>query len=417
MVKFAHIADVHLGAWRYPELSALNLSSFKKAISECIKEKVDFVIIAGDLFDIAMPSVDILKDTVTEFKKLHDASIKCYIVPGSHDFSLTGRTFIDVLEKTGFCRNVAEIEQKLDQDNVKERLCLKSYIDNEHKILIAGIPGKKTGIELEYFKKIEIENLSKYDDFLKILVIHTTLTESKPKEAIMDSIAIRDLPDGFDYYAAGHLHICDIKEKNKSMVVYPGPIFPNNSEELEKLNQGSFFIVNYDENKKELNLEKKEIKFNPVMSIEIDVDNLPSDQANAKIIKEIENKDIKDKIVILKIAGCLTSGKTSDIDFDQIKEKTKEAYLLLKNTSKLTTKEFKVEINYENVTIETIESEFIKKYESQVQDEFKKFISFCTPLMENLNFEKKEEEKKEDFRSRIFDTVNKIMNLELQNES
>ena len=31
-MKFAHIADSHLGGWRQPELQELNTLSFKKAI-------------------------------------------------------------------------------------------------------------------------------------------------------------------------------------------------------------------------------------------------------------------------------------------------------------------------------------------------------------------------------------------------
>ncbi|GAI75663.1 unnamed protein product, partial [marine sediment metagenome] len=39
-MRFAHIADCHLGGWRQPELQQLNLESFKKAIEICIEEKV-----------------------------------------------------------------------------------------------------------------------------------------------------------------------------------------------------------------------------------------------------------------------------------------------------------------------------------------------------------------------------------------
>jgi len=406
------MADVHLGAWRYPELSQLNLESFKKAMDECIKEKVDFIIIAGDLFDIAMPSVEILKDAVTEFKKLNDANIPCYIVAGSHDYSLTGRTFIDVLEKAGFCKNVASLEQKGND------LCLNFIPENKTLAIFAGIPGKKTGIELEYFKKLKVdkEQLEKYKDFLKIFVFHTAITESKPKNAIMDSICIKDLPDGFDYYAAGHLHVQDIHYKNKTPVVYPGPIFPNNTEELEKLEQGSFVIADFNEKTKQIKIEEKFIKFQEVMPLEINVDNLPVEEANSKIQQKLENTNFKDKILILKISGHLSSGKTSDIDFEKIKEKTKNAFFLLKNTSKLTTKEIDLEINTSNSTIETIEGDFIKKYETQIPEEFKKFSEFSLPLIANLDFEKKEEEKKDDFKARVFETVNKILKLNLKNE-
>ncbi len=112
MVKFAHISDVHLGGWKQQPMQELNFQSFRKAMDTCISRRVDFVLIAGDLFDSAYPPIDILKETFAEFKKLKDANIPCFIIAGSHDFSVSGKTFLDVLEKAGFCKNVANFEEK-----------------------------------------------------------------------------------------------------------------------------------------------------------------------------------------------------------------------------------------------------------------------------------------------------------------
>ncbi|MEM1536029.1 MAG: DNA repair exonuclease [Candidatus Pacearchaeota archaeon] len=407
MIKFAHLADIHLGAWRYPELQQLNLEAFRQAIDICLKEKVNFILIAGDLFDVAVPSIDILKEAVSEFKKLKDAGIACYIVPGSHDYSVTGRTFIEVLERGGFCKNVANFIEE------NEKIFLNFFIDDKNKVVFSGIPGKKTNLELELFKKLEKEFPKKYEDMLKIFVFHTTLTESKQIET-MPSISISELPPGFDYYAAGHLHLVDIKRKGDALVIYPGPLFPNNIEEIEKLKSGSFFIVNYDPLTKEFQTEKKELKFKDVITLEIDVNDLSVEEANFKILEELSRQDLKDKIVILKIFGCLSSGKTSDINFDVIKEKTKESYLLLKNTNKLTTKELNIDVKAENKSIEEIEKEFIEKYKEQIPDEFKNYSQFILPLIEHANFEKNEEEKKQDFEKRVIESISKILNISLE---
>src|SRR3990167_2822953 len=111
-MKFAHLADCHLGGWRQPELNILNLQSFQKAISICIKEKAEFALFAGDLFDSAYPSIDTLKATFREFRRLKEADIPVFIIAGSHDYSVSGKTFLDVLEKAGFCKNVAQFEDR-----------------------------------------------------------------------------------------------------------------------------------------------------------------------------------------------------------------------------------------------------------------------------------------------------------------
>jgi len=61
-MKFAHLGDCHLGSWRQPELQELNFLSFQNAIDKAIKARVEFVLIAGDLFDSAYPHRNIEKN-------------------------------------------------------------------------------------------------------------------------------------------------------------------------------------------------------------------------------------------------------------------------------------------------------------------------------------------------------------------
>ena len=147
-MKFAHIADCHLGGWRQPELEQLNLESFKKVIDGCINERVDFVLVCGDLFDTAFPSIETLKNTFGEFKRLKDEGISCYLIAGSHDYSVSGKTFLDVLEKAGFC----EICEYEENNNEVVLFPLK-----HEDVYIYGYPGKKAGLEIQSLKKLVIK--------------------------------------------------------------------------------------------------------------------------------------------------------------------------------------------------------------------------------------------------------------------
>jgi len=93
-MKFAHIGDCHLGGWRQPELKELNFKHFQEAIRRCIKEKVDFILVAGDLFDSPYPPIDTLKQTFEEFRKIKEANISVFLIAGSHDYSISGKTFL-----------------------------------------------------------------------------------------------------------------------------------------------------------------------------------------------------------------------------------------------------------------------------------------------------------------------------------
>jgi len=384
MVRFAHISDVHLGGWKQQPLQDLNSQSFRKTIDTCISQKLDFILIAGDLFDSAYPSIEILKETFAEFKKLKEAEIPCFIIAGSHDYSVSGKTFLDVLEKAGFCKNVANFEEK------EEVIVLNPTI---HKgIAIYGYPGKKSGLEIPDLKRIKLNDSP---GMFKIFMLHTTIEKAKGTLPI-DSIETDLLPQA-DYYALGHLHI-DFQYEN---FIYPGPIFPNNFQELEDLQYGNFYIV---DTEAENSLQKIELKLKEVVSLDIEVKNATT--ATEQIISELDKKDIEDKIILLRIRGELENGKNSDVKFPQIEEfvKRKNAYFMLKNTHELKTKEPELEIEVKDM--ENIEEEAIKIYSEKNPSTFNKLIF---QLINTLSIEKQEGEKSENFTNRVIEEAKKIL--------
>src|SRR3989344_3630305 len=60
-MKYAHLADLHLGSWRDEKMRDLSTKAFLTAIDECISHHVDFILFAGDLFNTSLPSLDTLK--------------------------------------------------------------------------------------------------------------------------------------------------------------------------------------------------------------------------------------------------------------------------------------------------------------------------------------------------------------------
>ncbi len=383
-MRFAHISDVHLGGWKQQPLQDLNFQSFKKAISKCIESKLDFILIAGDLFDSAYPPIEILKETFAEFRKLKEARIPCFIIAGSHDYSVSGKTFLDVLEKAGFCKNVADFEE---QEN---HLVLNPTV--YQNVAIYGYPGKKSGLEIDDLRRIKLNDAP---GMFKIFMLHTTIDKAKGSLPI-DALEINLLPKA-DYYALGHLHI-DFQYEN---FIYPGPLFPNNFQELEDLQHGSFYIV---DTNSQTSLQKIELKIKQVELIEIKLRN--SLTATDEILAELSKREINDKIVLLRVSGELEKGKTSDIRFSLIEENAKKAgaYFLLKNTHDLKTKEVKLEVEVENK--ENIEGETIKLYSEKNPSDFNLIIP---ELLNCLSLEKQEDEKNEIFTNRLLDGIKKVM--------
>lgn len=387
MVHFAHFADVHLGGWRQGPMQDLNFMAFQKVIQTCIDRKIESVLIAGDLFDSAYPPIETLKETFAEFKKLKDAKIPVFIIAGSHDSSASGKTFLDVLEKAGFCKNVFNAEFKEDE--------IRLFPTIHEGIALYGYPGKRSGLEVKDIKKIKLEDAP---GMFKILMLHTTMDKVRGVLPI-ECVEADNLPEA-NYYALGHIHV-DFRYKN---LVYPGPVFPNNFSELETVQSGSFYIVDTELGDP---FEKIDVKIKDIISLDINVKN--TNTANEEIIKELEKRNLNDKIILLRLSGVLDNQKTSDINLERIENFCFEngAYFFLKNTKDLVTKE--VDLNIEIKNKENLEEEAIKKYSQENPSQFNKFIP---ELMSILSIEKEEGETVDSFNSRLLGESRKVLDLD-----
>ncbi len=387
MVKFAHISDAHLGGWKQQPLQDLNFQSFRKAVDICLTKRLDFVLIAGDLFDSAYPPIEILKETFAEFKRFKEAEIPCFIIAGSHDYSVSGKTFLDVLEKAGFCKNVVDIEEGSPESS--EKIILNPVLYGG--VAIYGYPGKKSGLEIPELRKIKLNDSP---GMFKIFMLHTTIDKAKGTLPI-DAIETDLLPEA-DYYALGHLHI-DFQYKN---FVYPGPIFPNNFQELESLKSGSFHIIDTEG----VSSEKINLKIKDVVCLDIEITDALT--ATELIMAEIDKQEIEDKIVLLRVRGEIERGNNSDIKFLQIEEfaKSKNAYFMLRNTHDLKTKE--VELDIEVKDIENVEEDTVKLYSDKNPSDFNSLIP---QLINSLSIERQEGETVDSFNNHLLEEAKKIL--------
>lgn len=382
-MRFAHLGDCHLGGWKQPELRQLNIDAFKHAVSAIVKEKLDFVLIAGDLFDSAYPPIETIKDAFEEFRRLHDAKIPVFLIAGSHDFSATGKSFLDVLEKAGFAENVFKPEER------NNSIMLHPTIYKNAAIY--GYPGKKSGLEVQ-----EIERIKLHDSpgLFKILLLHTAIRDAV-KTLPIPAVDQDKLPK-VDYLALAHLHI----NYNKNGMVYCGPTFPNNAEELEELKGGSFYII--DTNGK---IERREIKLKEIKVFNFAVSNAVS--ATDEILDELKKSDLSGKVVILRLSGSIEVGKASDIKLNEIEDyaRKQKAYAFLKSTSKLflTESDLDIEMHSENM-----EEEMIKIFQEQNPHPLNRLSEF---LISVLQAEKKEEENSKIFEDRLFSEAKKVLIL------
>jgi len=399
-MKFAHLADAHIGSWRDPKLRDLSLKAFEKSVEHCIENKMDFILISGDLFNTSLPAIDKLKSVVIKLRELKEKNIPVYIIAGSHDFSPSGKTILDVLEEAQLLINVVK-------GNVIDNKLYLNFTIDKTGAKITGVFGKKGMLERRYYEALNLEPLENETGF-KIFMFHTALSELKPKELEkMQSYPVSFLPKNFDYYAGGHVHIIRKENIDGKNIIYPGPLFPNNFRELEDLQGGGFYI--YDNG----SINYEPIQIVNVHSIKINCNHKNPKQIEEEIDSNITNKEFNDTIVTIRLQGVLESGKISDINFKEVFNKlyNKSAYFVMKSTYLLQQKEFE-EIKIEKLSSEEIEDKLINEHLGQIKMfELEKERELTKKIIESLSIEKEEGETNRDFERRIKDSLMNILEL------
>ncbi len=329
MVKFAHFADVHLGAFRDPILRELNVSAFEKGIDRAIELKADFIIIAGDLFEISLPDMSVVDRAVRKMKQLKDAGIPIYVVYGSHDYSATETSIIDVLGSAGMIKKVVSA-------NISDagKIRLDFFTDEKTGVKFSGMSARKRGAEKSYYENLDCKHLENNENGnIRIFLFHSTLNEMKPDFlAMTDGIPLSNFPKNFDYYAGGHVHKRmerDFPDYGK--FVFTGALFGGDYRDLEfaSKEKNGFYFVEIDSDLSDSNSSRKiTARFEPVevcriFSLIYSAAGKTSYSAAEEIKQMIDGKDFSGNIipsvVLLKIFGELSSGKPSDINFGELK--------------------------------------------------------------------------------------------------
>lgn len=215
-MKFIHAADLHIdsplvgleayeGAPR-ERLREATRAAFAAIVDLAIAEAVDFVILAGDLFDGPWKDMKTGIWSAGQFRRLAAAGegrgIPVYIVRGNHDA----------------------------QSEVRSRI---TWPENVHWFSVRGpetflLEHVKTAIHGQGFAGREVpEDLSenypaRVAGMFNIGVLHTSLTGSEEHATYAPTTPERLARLGYDYWALGHVHRRRVVQESEPMIVFPG---------------------------------------------------------------------------------------------------------------------------------------------------------------------------------------------------
>ncbi len=280
---FSHISDTHLGLVQYgsEEREKDVYDAFSQAIDISIKDHVDFVIFAGDIFHVPNPSGNAIMHMANALKLLKKNKIDSFFILGEHDISRIRATPVP------YVYHNLEFSRYIGQGNP---ITYKN-------LLIVGFDKIRKN-EMKFFedKFKEVDDIAKNHNGHRILVMHQGITEINKFAGEMNS---NDLPKNFSYYAMGHLHDNFLK-KFKHLggpLAYPGSIELTTSEGIKDTKKGFFEV---DISSSEAKPEWIELDIRPQLSVETTYEGLE------KKVDEISKKKFqyqKKPIVEFRIKG------------------------------------------------------------------------------------------------------------------
>jgi exonuclease SbcD len=210
-LKFIHTADIHLdsplsGLAAYKDapsdrLRTVTRDAFTRLVDVAIEEAVDFMVIAGDLYDGSWKDYNTGHFFCREMGRLHQAGIAVYLLLGNHDADS------EMTKKLTLPPNVHQFDSRKAHTFRIEAL----------KVALHG---------RSYKEAATVENLaasypSPVAGWLNIGVLHTAL-EGYAAHASYAPCSLAELSaKGYDYWALGHVHEHAILQQDP-WVVFPG---------------------------------------------------------------------------------------------------------------------------------------------------------------------------------------------------
>ncbi|MEM2994807.1 MAG: DNA repair exonuclease [Candidatus Bathyarchaeia archaeon] len=315
--SFVHAADLHLGYAQYG-LEARREDfdkAFQELVDKTIELKPDFMIIAGDLFHHARPSNITLENTIKNFGRLREANVPVLVVDGSHDSApnvLTG-TILNPLDSAGLLYYLPRHEGACWR---KPDLCY-----------VYGVPNYRTRRKTEEALPAFMEQNKPTPDpaLFNIFVFHMALDIPNVKPPYIEAEASPELiPEGFNYYAGGHVHAPYMGKFKTGLLAYSGCTETVNYDEAK--NKKGFYHVNVNE-KGEASTEFIELHYPRKFAVlEQDFSGVNPSKITELTVQMVKGVDEEGVIIIPVLRGTLPAeANRAEVDVAQIRSAAEKA--------------------------------------------------------------------------------------------
>jgi DNA repair protein SbcD/Mre11 len=349
VLRIAHLADTHIGMENYGRINpetGLNqrlhdfLNSLDQALEAALKENVDLVVFAGDIYKTRDPTPTHQREFAKRIHRLSEAGVQTVIVAGNHDIPLsTGRaTSVDIFRALEI-KNVT-VARGIGTHHIQTR--------SGEEIQVVAFPWAVRSLAQthpEYKNKTIAElnqamidlNRSKLLEQAQaldtrvpaILVGHSHLFGARvgaerlltmSTDPIYDLQTV-DLPN-LDYVALGHIHKHQALTYAQPPIVYSGSIDRVDFGE-ENEDKGWVYVEIPEKGRAEWHFRK--IDARPFLTIDAHVE-AEASNATEEVVKAIAINSHKLPNAVVKVRIEIAPERIAELHEDEIRAQLKAAY-------------------------------------------------------------------------------------------
>lgn len=288
-ISFIHAADLHLDSpfkglkdvppSLFSEIRESTFQAFDQLVKTAIHQKVDFILLVGDLFDNERQSLKAQIHLRRAFETLKKNDIHVYLSYGNHDYINGNKYPMEYPDNVHIFPN--------------EKITTFHYEKNNEKIAsIYGFSYENRAVMTNKTEQYVIENSSIP---FHIAMLHGSLYGNKEHDPYAP-FQLQQLRDKhFDYWALGHIHkremLCD-----NPPILYPGNIQGRHRHETGE--KGCYYVKMTEANVDLQFIPLQAIQFEQV---EIDITKCQSIQQVEQTIENvIQTKDVS-KLIYLTL--------------------------------------------------------------------------------------------------------------------
>ncbi len=294
MLKILHTADIHLGA-KFSGLGNKGASqreqlraTFKNVVATAINERVNIVLIAGDLFDANQQPQGNIDLVIEQFNLLGSNNIPVCLIPGTHD-SFDSSSIYKKVDFEGKCPNLKNFTD--------ESISCKEYPGLD--LTVYGKPNLSNRSSISPLKGLKPSTSSKFH----IAMAHGSFYI--PEKIAEDDHVFRleeVKASGMDYLALGHWHrVYSCSEKPPAWYSGPPEWIPDQTE------RGGVLLISLSDSG-EVKVEPKKLGLRDYDEVEIDMSEIQdmaklkmriSDGADRNLVRKATLRGLRDAELIV----------------------------------------------------------------------------------------------------------------------